>query len=33
MGVSLVKLSVAPRLRPLETLRMLGATAAEYLAQ
>lgn len=31
MGVSLVKLSVAPRLRPFETPRMLGATAAEYL--
>lgn len=31
MGSSLVKLSVAPRLRPLETRRMLGASAAEYL--
>lgn len=31
MGVSLVKLSAAPRLCPPETLRMFGAIAAEYL--
>lgn len=31
MGVSLVKLSVAPRLCPPETLRIFGAIAAEYL--
>lgn len=30
MGISLVKLSVTPRLRPTKTLRIFGAIAAEY---